>query len=257
MLVNMIENNIQVCDQVLSTNNYEIFKRVDGNRGLNQRNFNKLINSMKEEQLKIPIIVNEKYEIIDGQHRFEAAKFLGLPIYFIIIKGYGLSQVKRANIVSSNWTKKDFLEMFITEGKEIYSEFKNICDRYDISIGILIKLFAKVQEKQSIKVSHDFEDGNLVLDGKEKVIEFLDALEKFNNFKHYKDTQFVTAFMRLYFRTEYSQNKMEGRIKKHFAILEKCNTVDEYLELLCNRLYSYGRTEKPIYYSSSSKKFHQ
>jgi hypothetical protein len=37
-----------------------------------------------------PIIINKYYEIIDGQHRFDALQKLGLPIQFIICKEYGL-----------------------------------------------------------------------------------------------------------------------------------------------------------------------
>lgn len=32
-----------------------------------------------------PIIVSEDFRIIDGQHRFEACKELGFPIYFLVM----------------------------------------------------------------------------------------------------------------------------------------------------------------------------
>ena len=75
---------------VFSTTKYDMFSFLDANRKLNVRNYSKLINSMKEEQLKIPIIVNEKFQIIDGQHRFTAEKELGLPVYYMVQKGYGI-----------------------------------------------------------------------------------------------------------------------------------------------------------------------
>lgn len=253
----MMNDNIKVCGQVMSTYNYDMFNMVQGNRNLNKCNFSKLVNSMKEEYLEIPIIVNEKYEIIDGQHRFSAAKYLGLPIFFIVVRGYGLSQVKRANIVSSNWVKGDFLEMFVAENKEEYIRFNEIRHKNDVNISSLIKLFAKAQNKQLARVNHEFEDGNFVLDGEDIVLDFLEALEDFNFFKYYKTSQFVSAFMKLYFRPEYEHKKMRNKLKKHSEMLEKKISVDEYLALLCNRIYSYGRTENPIYYSSESKKFHQ
>ena len=44
---------------------------------------------MTEKLLMCPIIVNENYEIIDGQHRYSASKELGLPIRYIVGEGYG------------------------------------------------------------------------------------------------------------------------------------------------------------------------
>src|SRR5689334_746420 len=105
---------------IYQTTDYDQFQLIAGNRSLNKANLKKLTASMKEEHLLIPIIVNEKMEIIDGQHRFVAAKDLNKPVYYIINIGYGLSQVKRANTVGVNWTNEDFLATYREEGNENY-----------------------------------------------------------------------------------------------------------------------------------------
>ena len=43
---------------------------------------------MAVNHLEAPIIINEKHEIIDGQHRKIAQEELELPITFIINEGY-------------------------------------------------------------------------------------------------------------------------------------------------------------------------
>ena len=212
---------------------------------------------MKEEQLIIPIVVNEKYEIIDGQHRYTACKDLGKPVYFYMVRGYGLNQVKRANIASSNWKKENYLDMFVAENNEVYKEFEEIKERYDLNISNLLKIFAIVQEKQNARVGYEFENGTFTLDGKMEVLRFLTALEDFNFFKFYKSNNFLIAFTRLYFKSEYDHDKMKTKLITHRNSLEKRSTSDEYLVLLCNRIYSFGVTKNPIYYSSESKKFHQ
>ena len=45
---------------------------------------------MKKKYLVSPILVNEKMEVIDGQHRLQAQKELNLPTYYIKNKGYDL-----------------------------------------------------------------------------------------------------------------------------------------------------------------------
>ena len=253
----MFDGNITIFGNIMVTENYDMFKKIGGNRKINKANYAKIVKSMKEEQLIIPIVVNEKYEIIDGQHRFTACKDLGKPVYFYMVRGYGLDQVKRANIASSNWKKENYLDMFVAEGNEVYKEFEEIKERYDLNISNLLKIFAIVQEKQSARVGYEFENGTFTLDGKMEVLRFLTALEDFNFFKFYKSNNFLIAFTRLYFKSEYDHDKMKTKLITHRNSLEKRSTSDEYLVLLCNRIYSFGVTKNPIYYSSESKKFHQ
>ena len=253
----MFNDNITIFGNIMVTENYDMFKKIGGNRKINKANYAKIVKSMKEEQLIIPIVVNERYEIIDGQHRYTACKDLGKPIYFYMVRGYGLEQVKRANIASSNWKKENYLDMFVAEGNEIYKEFEEIKERYDLNISNLLKIFAIVQEKQSARVGYEFENGTFTLDGKMEVLRFLTALEDFNFFKFYKSNNFLIAFTRLYFKSEYDHDKMKTKLITHRNSLEKRSTSDEYLVLLCNRIYSFGVTKNPIYYSSESKKFHQ
>lgn len=253
----MFNDNITVFGNIMVTENYDMFKKIGGNRKLNKANYAKIVKSMKEEQLIIPIVVNEKYEIIDGQHRYTACKDLGKPVYFYMVRGYGLNQVKRANIASSNWKKENYLDMFVAENNEVYKEFEEIKERYDLNISNLLKIFAIVQEKQNARVGYEFENGTFTLDGKMEVLRFLTALEDFNFFKFYKSNNFLIAFTRLYFKSEYDHDKMKTKLITHRNSLEKRSTSDEYLVLLCNRIYSFGVTKNPIYYSSESKKFHQ
>ena len=253
----MFNDNITIFGNIMVTENYDMFKKIGGNRKLNKANYAKIVKSMKEEQLIIPIVVNEKYEIIDGQHRYTACKDLGKPVYFYMVRGYGLNQVKRANIASSNWKKENYLDMFVAENNEVYKEFEEIKERYDLNISNLLKIFAIVQEKQNARVGYEFENGTFTLDGKMEVLRFLTALEDFNFFKFYKSNNFLIAFTRLYFKSEYDHDKMKTKLITHRNSLEKRSTSDEYLVLLCNRIYSFGVTKNPIYYSSESKKIHQ
>lgn len=252
-----MSKDVTIYGNIMETKEYSMFKQIKGNRKINKANYAKIVNSMKEEQLVIPIVVNERYEIIDGQHRFEACKSLEKPIYFFIVRGYGLEQVKRANIASINWKKDDYLDMFIEEGNNVYKEFSQIIEQYDLNISNLLKIFAIIQDKQVARIGYEFEEGKFTLEGKEIVLNFLMALEDFKFFKYYKTNNFITAFTRLYFRNEYEHDKMKSKLINHKASLEKRSTTDEYLVLLCNKIYSFGATKNPIYYSSESNKFHQ
>ena len=82
-----MENNITVKNKVFQTKDYGVFKRLNGNRIIDKTNLKNILESIKSNNLEIPIIVNEKMEICEGQHRFECKKQLNLPVDFIIKDG--------------------------------------------------------------------------------------------------------------------------------------------------------------------------
>ena len=242
--------------QIFITRDYEQFKFIKENRKINPRNYAKLIVSMKEEQLIIPILVNERMEIIDGQHRYTVCKELGLPIYFYVIPGYGIEAVKRANIVGRTWTMADFLNMHVEENKESYMEFKQIVKNYDINISDLLKLFSLFQDKNQKIVRKNFEEGILDLYGKDKVLEFLTSLDDFMFFESYKTKQFVGAFIKLYFQPNYNHQKMKERLKTRKDKFENKRSIGDYLIMLTKDVYSFGATKNPLYYDSETKRFY-
>ncbi len=249
--------NSKKVGEVKESYDYKAFTFMDANRKINSRNYAKLVASMNEEQLCIPIIVNEKLEIIDGQHRYTAAKELGLPIYYIVQRGYGIAQVKRANMVGTNWTKEDFLESHVQDGTGEYAAFKDLVDLYDVNISDLIKVFASVQHKNQTITSKQFEEGTFSLDKKEDVVEFLEALEDFAEFKEYKAKPFFTAFMKLYFQPDYDHSKMKDRLKTRASYLTKKSNYGEYLELLTKQVYSFGAVKNPLFYDMNTGKFYK
>ena len=80
---------------IVKTTDYSIFKKINGNRGISHSHVTKLTAAIARRNLLqlFPIIVNEKMEIVDGQHRLWAAKRLKLPIYYEKMKEAGLEEI--------------------------------------------------------------------------------------------------------------------------------------------------------------------
>lgn len=94
---------------VHETKNYSDFKFLDSNRQPNQILINKLVESIKENGLQIPIIVNPKFEIVDGQHRFWALQTLGYVIHYIVSKTWkNDTHTIEINNTAKRWTALDF-----------------------------------------------------------------------------------------------------------------------------------------------------
>lgn len=245
-----------VYSHIFKTKDYDKFSFLKENRRINARNYSQLVNSMKEEQLVIPVTVNGNMQIIDGQHRFTACKELGLPVYYYMEEDYGIEQVQRANMVGTNWNKKDFLNMFIAQQKEVYIEFMGLIERYGISINNLIKLFAKVQKETQSRLGKDFESGRFTLKGSDVAVDFLIALEDFDFFDDYKSVSFVTAFIDLYFHPDYNHETMRNRLVRRSSAFEKQGNAGDYLSMLTRDVYSFGPVKKPLFYDAETGRFY-
>lgn len=96
---------------VYSTMDYDVFTFIEGNRELDH------VKAVKESIEKVgflwvPILVNEKFEIIEGQHRFTACKELGLPVIYIIQPNIGMKEVQALNTCAKRWTIKNHIHAY-------------------------------------------------------------------------------------------------------------------------------------------------
>ena len=105
----------------LNTRNYEIFKKLQGNRAVQEDRIKNIINSINEVgYIKSPIVVNEKREVIDGQGRLEAAERLNLPIHYIIVPGIGIEECRAMNINQKSWGLTDYIKSYADMGQESF-----------------------------------------------------------------------------------------------------------------------------------------
>lgn len=249
----------RVKGNIYETRDYDKFKFMEGNRRTNDTVYLKLVESMKEEQLEIPILVNKDFEIIDGQHRYKACKTLNLPVFYHIKDDYGIEQVKKANMIGSNWVKEDFLNMFLSQENETYEYINTLRELYGINLSIIIKLFAYFQESAKSVVGRQFEEGTITLDKVSLVEAYLDALMDFKDidFKFYNTDMFVQSFLQLYCCEDYDHSTMKKKIKQKKDLFERKRTRDDYLLFLCD-IYNTRLAEKnKIFYDPNRKVFYK
>ena len=119
----------EVKGYIYETKDYDKFKKLVGNRFVDHSD--KIVESIKNcGQLISPIVVNEKFEIIDGQNRFEAYKALGLPVQYTIVNGYGINECIAMNSVSKNWNVYDYIKSYAELGNEEYKFAQEMIDKY-------------------------------------------------------------------------------------------------------------------------------
>lgn len=99
--------------KIYATMDYDLFKKLQGNRTVEQKRIVKIIHSLETiGWMPAVVIVNEKFEIIDGQGRLESLKALNLPVEFVICEGSTIEECTVMNINSTNWTLTDYVYRF-------------------------------------------------------------------------------------------------------------------------------------------------
>jgi len=66
------------------TKEYDMFNFLESNREINSSTVKKLVKSIKDKGLQVPIVVNDDRDIVDGQHRFIALRQLGYAVPYIV-----------------------------------------------------------------------------------------------------------------------------------------------------------------------------
>lgn len=122
----------QEVNKVYKTYDLSIFKSIDGNRVPNLQHIRRLTDSLKVHGMKCnPILVNEKMEVIDGQHRLQAAKNVNTFVYYIVVNGYKLEEVHTLNLNQKNWGKRDYMEGYAEMGIESYIKLREFVLKND------------------------------------------------------------------------------------------------------------------------------
>ena len=246
--------------KIMITNNYDKFKIIEGNRNVDEPKVRKLVDSMKEKQLMIPILVNENYEIIDGQHRFTASSRLGFPIYYTVVEGYGINEVKKANLITTTWNLDAFLNLYCSDEKEEYLLFNTFVEEYNLSIFGLLNIYNHISGESMRKLQTDFKSGNFTFNGEEnRILDFLDSLSIFDDVKNNRNLQLLKAYTTLYFRDEFDLSIMKSQMNKlGYKLNEKFDkSKDGFLDVLTNKIYSYRPSGKnKLTYDRGTKDFY-
>ena len=126
--------------EIKKTYNYELFKFHNANRKINKNHVENIKKSMQKKFLVSPITVNEKFEVIDGQHRLIACKDLGKPIYYFINNNYSIKEMQRLNAINKNWTPSNYLNTGVALNNQNYIDFKRFKKKYGFSHDVTLTL---------------------------------------------------------------------------------------------------------------------
>lgn len=160
--------------QIQKTQDYSLFKTIEGNRKVDKSHVKKMIAVIeKDNQLAVhPIIVNKDFSVIDGQHRLEAAKTLGVEIYYVKSDTISDFHVIDGNVNQKIFEVDDFIHYFSTKDKNpVYIKIVSMLKATGLKPKALLTLILGVVSASILEVLKtgkfkfsDREDPNHILD---------------------------------------------------------------------------------------------
>lgn len=235
------EPMVKHSNQVHTTTDYFLFKPIEGNRNKNLLHINRLKKSMAETYLFTVIIVNEKYEIIDGQHRFDVIQELKLPLNYIICNGYGLNEVHILNQNSKTWTSDDYLDGYCKLGYKDYLKYKEFKELYGIGHYECMWLLngSQLSNPTQVFFTGDFKIKNY--NEACKIIEKIMLVEPY--YEEWKRRSFILAMLQLFKNPNFELTEFLQKLKLQPTALSNCSTTNQYVSLI-EEIYNYRRREK-------------
>lgn len=149
-----------------STKDYSIFTLRKDNRKIDTGHLNKLIKSIESKNMLDlrPILVNSDYEVIDGQHRLHAAKFLSVPIFYQIQEDSSANEMRLMNI-SKAWCLFDYLNFYVKNGYGHYVRFDNFCKKHNLNFWVVLSLSQNLYKNEKTKsLRTKFKEGNFIFE---------------------------------------------------------------------------------------------
>lgn len=236
------------------TKNYDAFKHLNGNRPVDENYVIRLMESFKRKFIPPIIMVNGRGQIIDGQHRLEAVKRLGLWFYVQRVNGYGLEEVQALNSVKNIWGKKHYLESYCELGCEPYLRFREFMqNNKDFGIACASYILSndpnnwtpkKKVNNVSVIRTRPFEDGKFVIKDLALAYENVGKIREYSKFySGYNRRSFVRVMIGLFKNPKFNHPKMIHKLSLQPNALVHCATVEQY-RLLIEEIYNYKNSEK-------------
>ncbi len=218
--------------KILSTTDYDRFFSPNWQRQVSRSRVEGLKRSMltkgEDFQRLFPIIAKEtpdgRLMCTDGQHRLAAARDLGRPIYYVLVREHEISHeiIAETNSLQKAWSFRDYIQSFAARNKESYLWILKMGEKYMPLPLLMISLFA---DKDHPAIMQALRSGELSFSEPQKVVAE-DFLEKFHQLvqelavsnpallKAFNQPRLFAAFWKIYNTPQYHHSLMMSKVEK-------------------------------------------
>ena len=244
--------------KVYHTTDYTMFNRIRGNRDLNGLKIKKITHDIKngvDLLCDFPILVTEttgplgknRLDVLDGQHRLEAARVTKKPVYFIVRKAeMDLHGVARLNSLQEKWKPADFINCYIERGVKDYQRLRDFVEQYGTPISMAIILLEKgVVHDAGIKdnLKEAFMKGEFRVKHWKQAVDIIENCKLFGASEAWNTTAFVKAITKILKANTCDFDELLEKFNQDPKQLGQAKNYKGYCEAL-ERIYNKGYSKR-------------
>lgn len=240
--------------EILQSKDYQRFHHINGNRTISSKKVKKIVDDVNNGLNLFPycpVIVCEvdgKLNIIDGQHRFEAAMSLDHPIHYVVAENISIRDIARMNNNTDKWKSSDFLQCYIKLGMSDYVTLKAFIEKYSINYAPALSLLANGSAMMGTGLADKFKNGEFKVNHYERATKIMDlTLKLFSRYKFCRDRNLIEAVARLMDKDLWELDRMEEKLQKHPHMMDQCGNAKNYI-LLIEQIYNMSAQQRKIIY---------
>jgi len=244
---------------VYQSTDYARFKKLLGNREISEARVNTIMHSIESNGwIMNPIVVNEKYEIIDGQGRYTALRKLGEPIQYVIHNGATIEDCVALNLKQKNWTVEDYARSYASQGYEDYIRLVKFSEVTNISILLAAHLLTEKITDSSMVSTRLKNSAFTVTDARcsrlRNNVEFIHlAIEKISACKGHRLRLAIPCLLFCYLCDESNSKRVYRIVEEQMDLIPPLNSSMVFLDSF-SRIYNKGLTkDKQIYFDALYK----
>jgi hypothetical protein len=233
--------------KIEQTTNYSLFVYHENQQAMSSVRIRRVMESMQSTGFwpSKPIGVYRsggKLVIIDGHHRFEAARTLGLPVLFVEEPEEHGDLIGIANSIVGTWKTESFAKLYASQGNQDYEDLMFYVER-----GIPLQQADSLLHGES---AHSGNSAQRVKHGtfKIKTDKYINAVLSIVD--TVKDVApeickkaYINALSLLLFIKEFDQDVLIKRIQAHPTGIVRCADKNQALEAL-EEVYNFRAREK-------------
>lgn len=224
---------------VQETSDYAKFKLIGSNRDTVRGHVEALKKAFAEQGNLTrvqPILVNEKFEIIDGQHRFVACEELGEPIFYTQVPGLTIEDARKMNILHRSWTTDDYAQSYALMGYKEYQKYLVLKEDYEVGHSIIL-----AHAMGEVNGTHKaFREGNLVIQDFPGARQSLDRLTELMGYSRLFKTEKLARAVRIVEKADgYDHRQMVHKVEQFGdRYLRAYGLIEDNLRML-EEIYNY------------------
>ena len=233
-------------EKIFVSSNWNMFRFRKDNREVKSGNVLDIKKSIQKMGQVLPIVVNKKYEIIDGQHRYTACKDLNVPIRYTFGVDLTTEDIAELQSVSKKWMVQDYLNTYLTTNKPGYDKYKEFKDMFpEFSHSIILTMLSNGDGRNQ-KLEECFKSGKIQINDFKASVKLGEFIKKFAPYVTTFRRSFILALIKIKFTPDFEEERLLRKMPMKCKLIKDFADHRDFISVF-QEIYNW-RESKKVYF---------